>query len=184
MPLLTSPPLRTAVHDLRSRAWCGLVVLSAITGATTSEARAVIQAFRGSTGPVKGVTVDEMRWVLYQSGFRPGPEVWFDEEDAGPTLAAWLRSRTPAQRQQTYVVMLNLVRARRYRGARRSLHWAAVHADSFVDSQTKGRPVAIGKAPHRREPVMAVFPVWKEPVLGGTCRAADGRPIPRLESCF
>jgi hypothetical protein len=183
MPILASPPLRPAVHDLKSRAWCGLVVLSAITGAKTSEIRATIQSFRGSAGPVKGVTVDEMRWVLYQHHFRPGPERWFDEE-VGPTLSAWLRARTADERKHTFVVMLNLVRARRYRGARMNLHWAAVDAHNFVDAQMKGRPIAISKAPHRREPVMAVFPVWKEPGPGMMCRAADGRPIPSLESCF
>jgi hypothetical protein len=183
MPILTSPPLRPAVHDLKSRAWCGLVVLSAITRAPTSEVRAVIQAFRGSTGPVKGVTVDEMRWVLYQHLFRPGQEAWFDQDDDAPTLADWLGARTADERRQTFVVMLNLVRARRYRGARMNLHWAAVDAHTFVDTHTKGRPVPHRKAPHLREPVMAVFPVWKEPAPGGTCSTADGRPVPSLESC-
>ena len=144
---------------------------------------ATIRTFRRSTNPVKGVTVDEMRWFLYRHRYRPGPEVWF-EEDASPTLAAWLRARTRAQRQQTFVVMLNLVRAGRYRGARVNLHWAVVRANTFVDTHTEGRPVRTGKAPHRRAPVVAVFPVWKEPAPGLMCRTVDGRPIPSIESCF
>lgn len=63
-----------------------------------------------------------------------------------PTLAAWLRKRTPEQRKQTFVVEV-------------AHHWIAVTGKKFVDTYTKGKWVWLKDAPHRRKRVRAAWKV-------------------------
>lgn len=187
MKIRSTPPLKPVNHDLKSHAWCGPTVLSAITGAKTSDIRTIIQRRRWSAAPVKGVTEYDLRWVLYRHRFCLGEEVRFDEV-ARPTLAAWLRGRTADERKQTFVLMVRLGMRSGYFGPREKLHWVVVRANTFVDTYTKGQLVTIGKAPHRRKRVVSAFPVWKEEERPATTspaplrKAVVGRRAASVES--
>lgn len=123
---------------------------------------------------MKGVTEYDLRWVLYRHRFCLGEEVRF-EEDARPTLAAWLRGRTADERKQTFVLLVRLGMRSGYFGPREKLHWVVVRANTFLDTYTKGQPVMTGKAPHRRKRVVSAFPVWKEEERPATTRAVPLR---------
>src|SRR4051812_46603793 len=78
-------------------------------------------------------------------GWQP---VMAPETRALPTLAAFLRKRAKAEMAETYVIQV-------------SNHWIAVRGKKLLDTMTKGEPVWIGKAPHRRKRVRAVYRVSK-----------------------
>lgn len=159
-------PIKACFNDTGSRAYCGPVVIGAVTGKPISKVRDAIRASRKERGHnihdavyrLRPITVTCNRdlggalnklgyWMSLHDGYR-GPT------KSRPTLAAWLRKRTPEDRKATFIIAIGV-------SGDSGGHWVAVSGKKFVDTFTKGLPVWISDAPHRRARVATVYKVHK-----------------------
>jgi hypothetical protein len=151
--------MRSLKRDVGGRAWCGPTAIGAITGEPLSKVREVLREakggqtikYRGKWGqtcerlrPVKGTTTGQVIRALAKLGWIAS-RISVPNE---PTLAAFLRKRTPSLMNVHLLIEV-------------TNHWVVVKGRKFVDTFTKGEPVFIGKAPGRRKRVHGVWIVTK-----------------------
>jgi hypothetical protein len=140
-------------NDTAGRGYCGPTVVACLTGRSLSEVLDVIRAGRchptdslGRKAPVRSTYSGELIAAFRTFGWRVVEAHRFRTNP--PTLARWLRSRSPAERAQTFVVEV-------------TGHWVAVSGRKVVDTFTKGKPVWLKDAPDRRKRVHRTWTVTK-----------------------
>ena len=140
------PDLRAIPEKIwkKTSLYCGPTVLCAITRADGDTIKTLIRQQTGRTR-ITGTCAGELRMVLKRlAGYRMFMVLSFEKDEAKPTLAAWLRSRTADQRKRCYIINI-------------TGHWVAVQGNRFLDSKTDGKTVPTGEAPGRRKRVHAVY---------------------------
>lgn len=166
--------MKTFINDVGTAAYCGPTVVGAITGKPLSVVRDTIRASNEAIGhrtrtpegkllPIKGTSTSEITRAFHRLGYRMTKA---SNAVGSPTLAAWLRKRTPEQRKQTFVIVLGKRKPQwgRYgAGAWAGGHFVAVSGKKLVDTFTKGEWVWLKDAPHRRKRVSEVFVVERLP---------------------
>lgn len=176
--------MKSFKNDTNGHGYCGPTAVAIITGKKLS---VVLDAFREARGrptskqakarrkwdtwfrldQIKGTSTGSVKTALASFGYQMRtvilPEIETDPKPLSlaqqvlfsprrgkrpglntPTLATFLRKRTPDQRKAT--MLLNV-----------SNHWVVVEGRRLADTFTKGVPVTIGKAPHRRKRVRAAY---------------------------
>lgn len=127
--------------DRRRKLWCGPTVVSTLIGIDAADARDVIKANRNGRA-VKGTYARELDIAFRAFGCRL--DLVSDHSAAQPILATWLR--LPRDPDDALVVEV-------------TRHWVAVRGDWFCDTFTKGQPVRLRHAPHKRKRVRRVYRV-------------------------
>lgn len=148
--------LKVVKNDTNGHGYCGPFVVCAITGKPLSK---ILDDFREVRyGPwwkrrfsrrplIKGTYNWEIIQVLGKYGWKMTP---VGMKTDNPTLAQWMRGRSPADRERIHVLIIG-----------HDPHCVTVRGNMFCDTFTKGKPVSIGRAPHRRKRVSRVFRVEK-----------------------
>lgn len=134
-------PVRNS--DRRRKLWCGPTVVSTLIGIDAAVARDLIKESRGGRA-VMGTSARELDLVFRAHGCRL--DLVADHSEAPPTLATWLRM--PRDPDHALVVHI-------------TGHWVAVRGNWFCDTATKGQPVKVRHAPHKRKRVRGVFRVTR-----------------------
>lgn len=134
-------PVRNS--DRRRKLWCGPTVVSTLIGIDAAIARDLIKESRGGRA-VMGTSARELDLVFRAHGCRL--DLVADHSEAPPTLATWLRM--PRDPDHALVVHI-------------TGHWVAVRGNWFCDTATKGQPVKVRHAPHKRKRVRGVFRVTR-----------------------
>ncbi len=140
-------------HDISTKLWCGPAALSCLTGASTSQVRALIRQFRKDhKARVQGTWDDEVQYVFRKLGYQMDLRYMCCSTDpkGRPTLARWLREST---RAPTVGYLVGLVDSS-------GGHWAVVHGGYYCCGIT-GKWVPLNEAPTRRRRVDIVFTITK-----------------------
>jgi len=127
--------------DRRRKLWCGPTVVSTLIGIDAAVARDIIKQSRGGRA-VMGTTARELDMVFRAHGCRL--DLLIDHKGDLPTFATWLR--LPRDPVDAFVVEV-------------TGHWVAVRGNWFCDTFTKGQPVKVLQAPHKRKRVRRVYRV-------------------------
>ena len=139
------PLLWTAKCSDTLKWWCGPVAVATTIGVDVAAVRDVIRRCRNGR-PVKGTYATELRFAFRHFGY--DMRLLADLRSNPPTLATWARERTDME--AAYIVVV-------------SNHWIAVRGKWFCDTWTRGVPVKIKDAPHRRKRVRFVYVVTVAP---------------------
>jgi hypothetical protein len=139
--------------DRTGNRYCGPLVIAAVLGVSTAEAAAEVRRHTGGYA-VRGLSPGRLLATLAGNGKRiiehhvprSFVKVFGRQMCKGPTLAAWLRSRTPEQMKQPFIIFV-------------TGHYVLVKGRKFVDTFTKGEWVFIRSAPHRRCRVNRVWEI-------------------------
>lgn len=155
-PRRHGPRLHAVVNDTGTydHVFCGPAAISSITGRKASRVIAEFKKLRGHNGKIGSTGPGECAEVIRRLGYPVAQHLGYHalrHRFGGkvPSLALFLRKRTPEERAMTFMVML-------------SHHWVAVRGNKFCDSFQR-EPVNIGKAHCRRAWVKGVLRVWKKP---------------------
>ena len=127
--------------DRRRKLWCGPTVVSTLIGIDAAVARDIIKESRGGRA-VMGTSARELDLVFRAHGCRL--DLLTDHSSDLPTFASWLR--LPRDPDHALVVQV-------------TGHWVAVRGNWFCDTFTKGQPVRVRHAPHKRKRVRRVYRV-------------------------
>ncbi len=153
--------LKPIKHDVKSKLWCGMGALSAVTGLPSSETKKIFQSFRRCTyvnvyneygdcvgdkerAPViKGISHPEMEKAFNLCGYNCALKEGYSSVPMKerPTLASYLRGRK--FKQSCYLICV-------------TNHYVVVKGNSFIDNHTR-KPVPLSKAPWRRKRVKKVW---------------------------
>jgi hypothetical protein len=125
--------------DRRRKLWCGPTVVSALIGIDAAAARDIIKESRGGRA-VMGTTARELDLDFRARGY--WLDLLTDYSSNSPTFATWLR--LPRDPDHALVVQV-------------TGHWLAVRGNWFCDTSTKGQPVKVRHAPHKRKRVPMVY---------------------------
>lgn len=153
--------------DLGNNRYCGPAAVSIITGRTAECAVRWMLVARGyepgeRNGGIKGSWASEVGRALHALGYTLGMGRGVENR---PTLARWLRDRTPAQRARTYLVSAGS-------------HFLVVRGNKVACSLT-GAPVNLRAYPHRRYRVRSYYPVTlRTDSEGGRLRRLRTEPMP------
>jgi hypothetical protein len=154
--------------DLGHNRYCGPAAVSIITGRTAECAVRWMLVARGyepgeRNGGIKGSWATEVGRALHALGYKlDAGEDWLRDR---PTLARWLRDRTPAQRARTYLVSAGH-------------HFLVVRGNKIACSLT-GAPVNLRAYPHRRYRVRHYYRVTlRADSEGGRLRRLRTEPMP------
>lgn len=156
--------------DLGRNRYCGPGAVSIITGRTAECAVRWILAGRGygpreRNGGIKGTFGVEVGEALHALGYELGMSHSAAIDGKRPTLARWLRERTPEQRRRTYLVSAGG-------------HWIVVRGNKVACSIT-GAPVNLREYPHRRYRVRRYSRVTlREDAEGARLRRLRTEPLP------
>lgn len=152
----TTPTLNDVTNDTGRVAFCGPVVISAITGQRISEIEARIHAYRDpakrQAGIVKGTYTEEVGAALAAYDYRMVPVASFThlERKARPTLWAWMQK--PRNAWAHYILGV-------HKG--KEGHWILVKGVKICDTYTGGKWQFVCDGPHRGARIMEVFEVKK-----------------------
>lgn len=153
--------------DLGHNRYCGPAAVSIITGRTAECAVRWMLVARGyepgeRNGGIKGSWASEVSRALHALGYTLGMGRCVEGR---PTLARWLRERTPAQRARTYLVSAGQ-------------HFLVVRGNKIACGLT-GSPVNLRAYPHRRKRMQTVYPVTlRADSEGGRIRRLRTEPMP------
>ena len=139
------PLLWTAKCSDTLRWWCGPVAVATIIGVDVAAVRDVIRRCRNGRA-VKGTYAADLQFAFRHFGY--DMRLLADLRSNPPTLATWARERMDMQ--AAYVVVV-------------TNHWDAVRGQWVCDRRTRGVPVKIRDAPHRRKRVRFVYVVTVAP---------------------
>lgn len=165
----TMPKLHPVRNEEQEKAYCGPTVLAAITNRPVKVVKECIWSSRGEHKPgdidrnipkrsvIRGTGEWDLSYVLQRlAGYRLKSCRCIDK----PTLAGWLKARTPDERQRTFILNVSFGKSGGLFGPKSDRgHWVAVRGNTFVDTFTSGQLVATSKAPHRRKRVTQVLEV-------------------------
>ncbi len=153
----TTPTLNAARNDTGRTAFCGPVVVSAITGYPVSKVEAAVHAARGGTADpdaiVKGTYAEEVADALSVFGYRMTlAEDYHDvERKARPTVWSWMQK--PRNAWANYILGI-------HKG--REGHWILIRGVKMCDTFTGGQWTFVCDGPHRGARIMEVFAVRKD----------------------
>lgn len=158
----TTPPLKAVSKDTKAKNWCGPTVVSAITGASVPVVKALIKRRRNDDKAVRGTSHGDLEHAFRMLGFKCSVERHIPRDEQ-VTLAAWLKARTKEQVNATYILCVSFGKAGGglFSGHWEKGHWVVVRGRKFLDTFTKGQPVNLSDAPHRRKRVTSVMRVWQ-----------------------
>jgi len=174
--LVASDPNPKRLHavthrkDLGHNRYCGPGAVSIVTGRTAECAVRWMLLARGyepgdRNGGIKGSWAREVGVALHSLGYTLG--MGRSTSSPRPTLARWLRERTPEQRRRTYLVSAGS-------------HFLVVRGNKVACSIT-GEPVNLRAYPHRRYRVRTVYPVTlRTDEEGARLRRLRREPLPEL----
>ena len=153
---LTSSLLE-ACNDTGRIAFCGPIVLSAITGYSVSKVEDEVRALRGGAGngaTVKGTCAEEVAATLAHFGFSMTLNESFLHlpRKERPTLWAWMQK--PRSAWAHYVLAI-------HRG--KDGHWVLIKGVKLCDTYSEGRWQFVCDGPHKSARIMEVFEVKKAP---------------------
>lgn len=166
---VTSNP---SLYEGAQEGYCGPAAVSAITGRSRQCANAWFNFVRGHNPRrvVRGSFQAEVRDVLRRLGYHCVKELGVNgPSNSCPTLAQWMKQRTPDQRRHTYLI-----------GA--GNHWLVVKGSRAVCSQTRQK-VATRDSKKRRARVFLVLRV--HPALDSWAQVVRSKridPLPRWEA--
>lgn len=155
MRRLTSS-LNVATNDTGRIAYCGPIVLSAITGMPVSRVEDEIWKFRRcpeeDVNTVKGTTEDELQSALEVCGFRMDKIDDFThlERKARPSVWSWMQK--PRSAWTHYVLGIS-------KG--KQGHWIVIRGVKLCDTFTDGRWVFVSDGPHKGVKIECIFAVRK-----------------------
>jgi hypothetical protein len=150
----TTSHLNEARNDTGRVAFCGPVVLSAITGCAVSRVEDVIRAHRELPAHrkpiVKGTYADEVEAALLAFGYRMELVASFMRRPRKerPTLWQWMQK--PRSAWAHYILAV-------HKG--REGHWILIKGVKMCDTFTEGRWTFVVDGPHRGARIMEVFEV-------------------------
>ena len=150
----TTSHLNAARNDTGRVAFCGPVVLSAITGCAVSRVENVIRAHRELPAHcqpiVKGTYADEVEAALAAFGYRMELAASFTSRPRKerPTLWQWMQK--PRSAWAHYILAV-------HKG--REGHWILIKGVKMCDTFTEGRWTFVVDGPHRGARLMEVFEV-------------------------
>lgn len=154
MGLPLTPTLNNAKNDTGRTAYCGPIVVSAITGFSVSRIEAAIHTHRADPKEarriIEGTTPEEIAAALAVLGRRMErvESYWSIERRERPTLSEWLRR--PRSTFQHYVLAI-------HRG--RDGHWIVIKGAKLCDTFTDGEWVFAVDGPHKGVRIMEVYRV-------------------------
>jgi hypothetical protein len=149
--------LNEAANDTGRTAFCGPVVISAITGFPVSAAEEKIRTYRGqnphSRGVVKGTYAEDVESALAAFGYKMvAVENYLDRErKARPTLWSWMQR--PRNAWAHYILAI-------HKG--KEGHWILIKGVKICDTFTEGRWQFVCDGPHRGCRIMEVFEVKRD----------------------
>lgn len=155
-------------NDTGRTAYCGPMVLSAITGWSVSKVEDAIKEARPddaeAEGIIQGTTTEEVAAALSIFGHAMAPveNFWHLEKKERPTVWQWLQRRRSPFRH--YVLAI-------HKG--REGHWICIRGTKICDTFTEGDWVFAAEGPHRGARIMEVYAVSKQ---------LDCLPIPERSS--
>ena len=149
--------LRAVENDTSGKGYCGPTVVASITGMPLSKVLDAFRDVRYGVGwqrrfrrkpRIAGTSTSEVQQVLRALGWVTTLIDSLPEDDP-PTLARWLRERLPEWRRAIFILCVKS----------RPGHWVAVSGRKLCDTHTRGIPVNLSDAPHRRARVHKAFRV-------------------------
>lgn len=146
--------LSEARNDTGRTAYCGPMVLSAVTGWSVSKVEDAIRAYRAEIGDaeklIEGTTTEEVSAALGVFGYELAlvEDFWDLEQRERPTLWQWMQKPRNAWRH--YVLAVH---------KRREGHWICIKGCKMSDTYTDGRWIFVADGPHKGAKIMEVFVV-------------------------
>ena len=146
--------LNAARNDTGRLAFCGPVVLSAITGYSVSRIESEIRAIRGAQGStravVKGTDADEVGAALATFGYGMAlTETYMDRpRKERPSLWGWMQK--PRNAWVHYILAI-------HKG--KEGHWVLIKGVKLCDTYSEGRWQFVCDGPHKGARIMEVFAV-------------------------
>jgi hypothetical protein len=144
--------LSEARNDTGRIAFCGPIVLSAITGYSVSKVEDEIRSFRDLAGKsiVKGTSTEEVAAALAHFGYGMElKESYMDRpRKERPTLWSWMQK--PRNAWVHYVLAI-------HKG--KEGHWVLIKGVKLCDTYSEGRWQFVCDGPHRGARLMEVFEV-------------------------
>lgn len=150
----TTSSLNEARNDTGRVAFCGPVVVSALTGYSISKVEEAIRRHRGLQGAaksaVKGTYAEEVEAALAAFGYRMHPVAAYTHlpRRERPTLWGWMQK--PRNAWAHYILAI-------HKG--REGHWILVRGVKMCDTFTDGRWTFVCDGPHRGARIMEVYEV-------------------------
>lgn len=146
--------LNPAVNDTGRTAYCGPMVLSAVTGYSVSRVEAAIHRRRGNPEDarklIEGTTSDDVAAALavYGYGMDRIAQFWHLAKKERPSVWQWMQKS-----RSTWAHYILAV----HRGAEG--HWICIKGAKICDTYTDGKWVFAVDGPHRGARIMEVYQV-------------------------
>lgn len=145
-------------HDFNGLLWCGLAVISALTGVPTSTARDLVKSFRKNPQSiVTGTTEYDVDYVLKRLGYKMEYCCLYGgkEKNAQPTLSRWLEE-TKKERVPDVGYLISFVKTKNDPSG----HWGLILNGRYICSFSQTW-VELKKAPFRRRKIDNVFAIQR-----------------------
>ncbi|MEM7777201.1 MAG: hypothetical protein AAF732_16485 [Pseudomonadota bacterium] len=150
----TTSTLNSARNDTGRTAYCGPIVVSAITGFSVSKVEDAVRAYRGLPDDLKpviqGTYAEEVASALAAFGYRMEQTENFMhlERKERPTVWAWMQR--PRNAWANYILGI-------HKG--KDGHWILIRGVKLCDTYTDGKWTFVCDGPHRGARIMEVFAV-------------------------
>jgi hypothetical protein len=148
--------LHESSNDTGRVAFCGPVVLSAITGFPVSRVEDEIRRYRELAPDqkpiIRGTYTDEVEAALIAYGYAMTPKADFQhlERKARPTVWSWMQK--PRNAWSHYILAI-------HKG--KEGHWILIKGVKMCDTFTQGKWTFVCDGPHRGARIMEIFEVKK-----------------------
>jgi hypothetical protein len=146
--------LNASRNDTGRVAFCGPVVISAVTGYSISKVEDVIRANRNMSPEVKAIVVgtfsNEVEEALAAFGFemKLAESFMHHERKSRPTLWQWMQK--PRNAWASYILAVH---------TKKEGHWILIRGVKMCDTYTNGEWTFVVDGPHRSCRIMEVFEV-------------------------
>jgi hypothetical protein len=155
-PARLSSSLHEANNDTGRVAFCGPVVLSAITGYSVSKVEDEIRAFRdmpeGRKPVIKGTYTEEVAAALAHFGYTMQLKESFMGRPRKERPSIWSWMQKPRNAWVHYIVAI-------HKG--KEGHWVLIKGVKLCDTYSEGRWQFVCDGPHKGARIMEVFEVRK-----------------------
>ncbi|KAB2850653.1 MAG: hypothetical protein F9K44_04200 [Hyphomicrobiaceae bacterium] len=158
MVLRLTSTLNPSRNDTGRTAFCGPVVISAVTGLAVSQVEEEIWRARGrasacKSAQVTGTTEHEVRRTLGRLGFSMDVAADFRHLDKGARPSLWSWMQRPRNAFCHYLLGI-------HKG--RTGHWIAVKGVMTCDTYTGGRWLFVSDGPHKSAKIMDAYIVRRD----------------------
>lgn len=151
-----TPTLNEAVNDTGRTAYCGPMVISAITGYSVSKVEQAIRAGRDSEAAahrlIVGTTAEDVAAALAIFGYEMERQAGYEhlERKERPTVWTWMQR--PRSAFSYYVLAVSVGK---------DGHWICIKGAKIIDTYTEGKWIFAADGPHRGARMMGVYRVKK-----------------------